>query len=262
MQQLRVFKRLWVLKKPAGQITVIRCVILAVTLLLATLDGPPARAEFIDHEAGCRQWQQIAIRIYAQYEAKYKTIWFAMRSQAHDEEAQARALGWNEDYIKHLLMIVSNAQSGRWTTLDQFANDEYSTCMTNWQAISTPEERAAEAKEIARRKTVAATAQEATMERERRVSTCTQYESVAWHLIGLQHSGASYKSAAEWAASAAYGPSGQVLRFSEENANAFIALAAAVYFARDKYGQNDQVFAQRALDGCVRGELLDASPKN
>jgi hypothetical protein len=58
----------------------------------------------------------------------------------------------------------------------------------------------------------------------------------------------------------AYGPDGQLLRYSEENANYFMMLAAAVYFARDKYGTNDQTFMARAFDGCMRGQLLDASP--
>jgi hypothetical protein len=79
-------------------------------------------------------------------------------------------------------------------------------------------------------------------------------------LIALQRTGASYKRAAEVAASKAYGPGGQVLH-SEENADYFMMLAAAVYFERDKYGTNDQTFMARAVNGCMHGELLDASVK-
>jgi hypothetical protein len=50
---------------------------------------------------------------------KDKTVFALLASQARDEEADARRQGWTEDNIKHLLMIVSNAQSGQWSDVEQ-----------------------------------------------------------------------------------------------------------------------------------------------
>jgi hypothetical protein len=119
--------------------------------ILFACTSPPASAQFVDHEAGCHQWAEIALRIYANYQTRYKTVLGMLSSQAHDEEARAHAQGWSEENIQHLLGIVSDAASGQWTTIEQFSGHEFDTCMATWRSISTPEQRTAEAKEKQRR---------------------------------------------------------------------------------------------------------------
>lgn len=107
-----------------------------------------------------------------------------------------------------------------------------------------------------------ALAQNAAAPSPEHVTACVHYKAVAAQIIVVKNSGASYEYAANWAADKAYGPHGEAYRNSEDNAHAYMMLAAAVYFARDKYGTGDAVFVQQAYDRCLRGELLDASPKH
>lgn len=221
----------------------------------AAIGAHQARAQFIDHEGGCRQWERIAHQIYANYQTKYKSLWSLGRSQAADVEAEARAKDWNEDYIKHLLLIVSDAASGEFASMEQIGLHVFSRCMATWRLNSTAEQRAAEAKEVHRRRSEAIATEEKRLADGKRAMACSEYQGMAWQIIALQRSGMTYQQAANWAAGKAYGPDGQVLRFSEANGNAYMALAAAVYFARVKYGKSDQAFARRAYEGCMRGEL-------
>jgi hypothetical protein len=245
----------------AKQMMVTRAMAYTILVLIAAI-APQARAQFIDHQGGCRQWEQIGQRIYADYHTKYKTILSLGRSQASDLEADARARGWNEDYINHLLMIASDVASGQFNNMEQLGTHVFNRCIAAWQAMSTPEQRTAEAREADKRRAEKIMAEEKRLADGRRAMTCSEYQGMAWQLIGMQRSGMTYQQAGNWAASKAYGPGGQAHRFSEDNANSFMALAAAVYFARDKYGESDQAFATRAFEGCMRGELLDASQPN
>ncbi|UVO35839.1 hypothetical protein KUL72_31700 [Bradyrhizobium arachidis] len=182
-----------------------------------------------------------------------------LASQARDEAADARSKGWPEANVEHLLEIVSNAQSGRWSDVEKFSEDEFNDCIQRWKKTTTPEQRAAEDKAVAIYNAGVIANNEKIETNAAHTAACQQYQSVAIEIIGLQRAGVSYKRAAEVAASRAYGPDGQVLRNSEENANYFVMLVAAVYFARDKYGTSDQTFMARAFQGCMQGELLDAS---
>jgi hypothetical protein len=231
---------------------------LIAAFILATV-AFPAKAQVTSHPTICRNWGNLAMGVYARYQTKYKTVFALLASQARDEGADARSKGWSEENIKHLLMIVSNAQSGQWNDVNKFGEDEFNDCIAQWKASSTPEERAAEDIAVARHNAEITAANEKNMAQVARTQTCQQYQRVAIDIITLHRTGASYQHAAEVAASKAYGPGGQVLRYSEENADYFMMLAAAVYFARDKYGTNDQTFMARAFDGCMRGEFLNAS---
>jgi hypothetical protein len=132
-------------------IALAKTLIVCTTWFLYASTSLPASAEFVDHEAGCRRWEEIALRIYDNHQTKYKTILGMLGSQARDEEARARAQGWNEENIQHLLRIVSDAASGQVTTMKEFGRNEFVTCMEAWRSISTPEQRAAEAQEKERR---------------------------------------------------------------------------------------------------------------
>jgi hypothetical protein len=230
-----------------------------ISALILAAAAFPAKAQVTSHPTICRNWGNLAMGVYARYQTKYKTVFALLASQARDEEADARSKGWSEENIRHLLKIVSNAQSGQWNDLNKFGEDEFNDCIAQWKAISTPEERAVEDKAVARYNAEVTATNEKNMAHVARTLTCQQYQHVAIDIIALQHTGASYQRAAEVAASKAYGPGGQVLRYSEENADYFMMLAAAVYFARGKYGTNDQAFMARAFEGCVRGEFLNAS---
>jgi hypothetical protein len=238
--------------------TTIKRLGLTAVLIIVTATVP-AKAQVTSHPTICRNWGNLAMGVYARYQTKYKTVFALLASQARDEEADARRQGWTEDNIKHLLVIVSNAQSGRWNDVGKFGEDEFNDCIAQWRAISTPEERAAEDKAVARHNAEVTASQETATAQAARTQTCQQYQRVAIDIITLHRTGASYQRAAEVAASKAYGPGGQMLRYSEENANYFMMLAAAVYFARDKYGTDDQAFMARAFEGCMRGEFLNAS---
>lgn len=227
--------------------------------ILATC--PAIAQKPISHPTICREWGNVAMGVYARYQTKYKTVFALLASQAHDEEADARSKGWPEANVKHLLEVVSNAQSSRWSDVQKFGEDEFNDCIQRWKATTTPEQRAAEDKAVEAYNAAVIANNEKIEATAARTAACHQYQSVATELISLQRTGASYKRAAEVAASKAYGPGGEVLRYSEENANYFMMLAAAVYFARDKYGANDQTFMARAFEDCIRGELLDASIK-
>lgn len=222
---------------------------------------PASAQKPISHPTICREWGNVAMGVYARYQTKYKTVFALLASQARDEEADARSKGWPEANVNHLLEIVSNAQSGRWSDVQKFGEDEFNDCIQRWKATTTPEQRAAEDKAVEGYNAGVIANNEKIEANAARTATCQQYQSVAIELITLQRTGASYKRAAEVAASKAYGPGGEVLRYSEENADYFMMLAAAVYFARDKYGTNDQTFMARAFEGCMRGALLDASIK-
>jgi hypothetical protein len=230
-----------------------------IAAFVTLMASAPAGAQVTSHPTICRNWGNLAMGVYARYQTKYKTVFALLTSQAHDEEADARRQGWTEENIKHLLMIVSNAQSGQWNDVNKFGEDEFNGCIAQWNASSTPEQRAAEDKAVARHNAEVTAASEKNMAQVSRTQTCQQYQRVAIDIMTLHRTGASYQRAAEVAASKAYGPGGQVLRYSEENADYFMMLAAAVYFARDKYGTDDQTFMARAFDGCMRGEFLNAS---
>jgi hypothetical protein len=234
---------------------------LLLQMLAASAQSASNSQKPISHPTICREWGNVAMGVYARYQTKYRTVFALLASQARDEEADAHSKGWSETNVRLLLEIVSNAQSGRWSNVEKFGEDEFNDCIQRWKATTTPEQRAAEGKAVEAYNAGVIANKEKFEANVARTATCQQYQSVAIELITLQRTGVSYKRAAEVAASKAYGPGGQVLRHSEENADYFMMLAAAVYFARDKYGMNDQTFMARAFNGCMRGELLDASVK-
>jgi hypothetical protein len=183
---------------------------LATIAVFATLmSSAPANAQTTSHPTICRNWGNIAMGVYARYQTKYKTVFALLASQSRDEEADARSKGWSDENIKHLLMIVSNAQSGQWNDVNKFGEDEFNDCIAQWKASSTPEERAAEDKAVARHNAEVTVANEKNMAQVARTQTCQQYQRVAIDIITLHRTGASYQRAAEVAASKAYGPGGQ-----------------------------------------------------
>jgi hypothetical protein len=119
-----------------------RCLI-ALAALTAASAFYSANAQVVSHPTIYRNWGNIAMGVYARYQTKYKTVFALLASQARDEEADARAKGWSEDNIKHLLLIVSNAQTGQWRDVDNFGEDEFNNCIAQWRTTSTPEQRAA-----------------------------------------------------------------------------------------------------------------------
>jgi|GEM_PF-3956561 len=234
---------------------------LFVALLFFWTTCPASAQKPISHPTICREWGNVAMGVFARYHTKYRNIFALLASQARNEEAEARSLGWPEENIRHLLDIVSNAQSGKWNDVEKFGEDEFNECIQRWKASTTPEQREAENKAVKAYNAEVIANDEKIKANIARTTVCREYQSVAVQLIALQRSGTSYQRAAEIAASKAYGPGGQAFIHSEENADYFMMLAAAVYFARDKYGASDQTFIARAFEGCMRGELLDASPK-
>jgi hypothetical protein len=149
----------------------------------------PAKAQIISHPAHCRQWGELAMGVYARYQTKYKSVFGLLASQARDEGADARSKGWTEDNIKHLLLIIANAASGKWTDVQKFGEDEFNSCIAQWHATSTPEERAAENKDVERRNAETIAANEKNMAKVARTEICQQYQSVAIELITLHHTG-------------------------------------------------------------------------
>lgn len=232
--------------------------VISAALFTALAGTWAARAEFIDHVAACRQWGQISLGVFARIKTQYDPSPARGASQEKGEEDQARAAGWNDENIRHLRIIVAEAKSGRWTTLEDFSKHTVDDCEAAWKSSSTAEQRATEATEVQRRTAQARDTANEGVVKAQRVTLCSQYMGVASQLIAIQHSGQSYQNAANWASAQAYGTAGQVFRYSQENADAFIALAAAVYFARDKYGSDDRLFVRRSFDDCVAGQLMDA----
>jgi hypothetical protein len=213
----------------------------------------------VSHPTICREWGNVAMGVFARYQVKYRNVLALFASQARDEEQDARSKGWAEENIRHLLGIVANTQSGRWSDAARFGEDEFNDCIEKWKASTTPAERESENRSVDKYNTEIRANDEKVRQNIERTDICQSYQSTATQLIGLRYSGASYKQASEVAVSKAYGPRGEVLRHSEENAKHLLDLVAAIYFARDKYGKSDQAFIQRAFDGCMKGELLTAS---
>jgi len=102
----------------------------------------------ISHPTICREWGNVAMGIFARYQMKYRNISALFASQARDEERDARSKGWPEANVRHLLEVVANAQSGRWSDAGNFGEDEFNECIEKWKASTTPAERVAENKAV------------------------------------------------------------------------------------------------------------------
>jgi hypothetical protein len=185
-------------------------------------------------------------------------VWSFGASQAKDVEKEARAQNWSESSIQHLLGIVSDAQSGKWASIDAFGQHVYADCIATWHQETTPADRQREADTIAAKRRQDSDRAEKIQADVQRTSLCQKYQGIAMEMYALKNS-VPYKEAADKALAMAYGPNGEVYRDSEANADILMELAAAAYFSGTKYGKTSVEFMHSAFSGCMAGHFLDAS---
>jgi len=212
-----------------------------------------------DHYAVCRQWRDAGLHAFNSYWSQKKH-----EKLAKDIETEARSVGWNDYSVQQLLRIVAEAQGTGWKDVPSqaFGTRVYEACLVGWETSSTEEQRTAEAEERARRKIEAEETRERALAQMERAEVCSNYANVARQLIIFKKMTVppwTYRRAALWAASQAYGPNGEMYMHSEADGDALMALAAAAYFAPGRYGDNPHAFSEYARRECMNGHLLDAS---
>jgi hypothetical protein len=250
---------------------------LAVALLITTVMMPDVRAQTAptpdvapdvragfdpmqtnDHVAACHWWQDVGERVYASYwsKTKYGTFFSFGASQAKDEEATARAAGWNEPTIQQLLRIVADAQDDKWdgVSLDQFGTQVFNSCIAAWQASSTPEERASEEAEVKKRQAQEDASRVVAVEQMQRNVACTEYRTVAMSAFMSKTNGMSFESELDRETAKAYGPNGEVLRYSSENEKVIEGVVEAAYSNNPAFGSNTYAFGDYAYKLCMNGE--------
>lgn len=233
-----------------------RAIICALFIMFPTI---ASAAPFIDHNQACADWTDVAIREYATYKTKYNSTFYFGPSQENVEVAAAKARGWTAESIASLKDLIAEAQNGKWQTLDSFSRYIHDRCLSNWRATTTQAQREAEVSTISSQRAADQANGERIQEKIRHDSACRQYQMMARQIFAYKNNGYSYDEASRKAAEAAYGPGGIALQFSEQNADAYMMLAAAIYFEPQKYGKTDNEIIQKALDLCMAGKLLDAS---
>jgi len=89
-----------------------------------------------------------------------------------------------------------------------------------------------------------------------RQSACSEYQILAAQIADMKASGTPFEVTTKWASDQAYGPSGQVFRWSQNTETLALHLVGAAYFGNGLYGKTPQEFDLYAYKICMQGKTF------